>query len=343
MRMWFQFALMAMASVALGFQPEPGAPEPSPPAAPADTQPAQRPPPPPPLPAAEPHHAEPPVTQTLLEAGAEPRFPIRLHPTAPMRQHIALSVGISEANETNLGDQPPPKLPAPVAVAINWRVTLIPEADGVRRTFAGETYRVDAPLGTKPEIVTGVERRMNGLQRLRVSSMVDEAQSPTSTQITLDGAVNPLMVRTIDGARNALRLLTPPRPAEPLGVGARWEVRTRLVTNSIPFDATVVYTVDSIDAETLKVSFEGTTHAQPGTIQPVYGMAPEHKLDVVEAAGTVRGKFTLSHGEIIPGKGEVTDDQRCSVTIFVRGETVPHKQHTQIRTILGAGGVASPR
>ena len=225
-------------------------------------------------------------TVRVLDAGAEPRQPLRY---AFTRQHETIRFDMKTTIAMTIGALATPPVTAPTirmevevdptdvsadgALTATYRATRVDLlADGTlpaaqRKTLADSLHGLIGMTGRFVVTARGITRE----------STVDVP--PTAPQTVID---------TMDSLRQSMRQLAPALPEEPVGIGARWEVHSNVRAKAMHLEQTATYTLKARKGDVVD---EDVTLVQSAPAQTMHlpGKAANAHVELVSETGTGGG------------------------------------------------------
>ncbi len=267
----------------------------------------------------------PAVTTTrvkLLDAGAEPRKALRLHPKAGDRQNIALTLKIGM--DMKMGDQSQAmKLPAMTLTLDATVKNVSANGDITYDIVMGDMTMTDDP-GTPPEMAAAMKSSLGSLKGVTGTRVVTSRGVNKSTEFKLpagsEQGLGPAMDQLKESFSQAGILL----PEEPVGPGARWEVSMPVTSQGLTIAQTAAYQLTAIDGDRLTAKETITQSAANQKIQNASTPGPQMELGKMSGTGT--GETTFDLTQVLPAKatfdfhtelsmGAGTGDQKAGVTM----------------------------
>jgi hypothetical protein len=233
----------------------------------------------------------------LIDPGAQPRKALRYHPRAGQTEPLLLE--LSTTLVLSVGEMSAPEVRTPV---VRLTIDLVPlTVDGHGRMslqgtlLAAEVRAGSAPAAIDRAIAADLERLVHTRFAARVSSrgLLEALAFP------LPSDANPQIVTMAAWIREALRLLLPPLPDEPVGRGARWEGRRRAQVGPADADQTSVYTLTGLEDTQVRLAVKLGFSAGEQTPQ-VAGLPPGATLKLSSLTGTGAGTVELDPGRLQP-------------------------------------------
>ena len=226
----------------------------------------------------------------LLEAGAEPRAELRLHPVAGQSEQVDMVMNM-QMSMTMMGQIQQVQLP-PVVMAMRVNVTQVFE-DG---SFAAETrlqsVRIEDDGQAAPDLVASLRQSMSGMEGMNIwAHMSTRGQALESRASVPD---DPSLSASVNSFQQNVAQAQVLLPEEPVGVGAKWSTTSKVNSNGVLMDATTTYTLRERQGDSigLDVAIDmAVDTSQPMT--PVPGVSFTFKEFSGRGAGNV--SWDLGH------------------------------------------------
>jgi Family of unknown function (DUF6263) len=268
------------------------------------------------------------VQVRLLEAGAEPRQVLRLHPKAGDKQTVTMSVA-TDMTMTMGAMQTPMKMPA-MNTALEVAVQSVsPAGDITYQVVMGETT-MPAETDALPQMVDALKAALGGVKGQSGSFTVSSRGINRQSALNMPTEANPQAGQAIDRLKDTLAHLTPVLPEEPVGVGARWAVRMLLKSQGMTINQTTTYQVVSLDRNQLALKTTLTQNAPRQKIESP--AAPGMKLDLVKMTGQGSGQLVADLGQIVPreNNGDLQTDMTMGVNMGNQQQTLGLKMNIKV-------------
>lgn len=250
---------------------------------------------------AKPAESSSDVQVKLLEPGAEPRTELRLHPKAGDKQTVTVATKMKM--EMGLGGAPaqPVQLPE-----INLVMEVTVKSVDPNGDIAYEVVIADAgvagdaantPQGAGMKASLGVIKGLSGIgtTSARGISKGSELQMPANAA--------PEARQGIEQIKDIVSRVGVALPEEPVGPGAKWEVRMPVKSQGITLSQTATYMLVSVEGDRIRAK---NTLSQTAAKQKIEspGM-PGMKLDLTKMEGQGVGDVTLDTSRVLPIEGKV--------------------------------------
>lgn len=230
----------------------------------------------------------------LLDAGAEPRQPLRLKPTIGKKQQIAMTMKQDIA--LSLPGKPAQKVTTPaIVMTMETTVKQVEPNGDIQSAFRYVDFDVNASSSTPPQMVEAMRsqlRKMNGLS----GTIVTDARGQTkSMQFDSLDKLDPALKQTLQQTSQSLSQISTPLPEEPIGIGAKWRVNQAPTVNGIHLNQTGTFELASLtnDIANLNVALEQQANQQ--TIQFPGAAGKSILLKSLTAKGSGTSQLNLTN------------------------------------------------
>lgn len=316
---------VALALLVLGCQPVETPPVAKPvPAAPPSAPAADVPATPPPAPAADPALAamtgEGSVI-TLLEAGAEPREPLRLKLTAGQEQAMVMTMRMAMSMQIGAQDAPKTSIP-PMQMTMNLAVKDITADGDIHSAFSLDKIEVLPDPGSPPELVDQLKTMLGTMATMSGTSVLTTRGIVKSAEFNIPADVNPQIRQTVDSMRQQINQLSVPFPEEALGVGAKWTVTQHLEQQGMKLQQVATWELKARDGDIIKLASAIVQEAPPQQIVSP-GMPPGAKVTLERLSSSGSGTTELDLGRVAPIQGTMTMTSSIAMKTETEGGTMP--------------------
>jgi hypothetical protein len=236
------------------------------------------------------------VQVKLLEAGAEPRKVLRLHPAVGDKQavHLAIKMGM----DMKMGETQTPAVKMPVMkMVMDMTVkTVSPEGD-----IAYDMVLSDAGLGDDPDVLPQVadamKKSLEGVKGMTGTGIISSRGVNKSSDIKIPAKADAQMLQSMEQMKDSLSKISSPLPEEAVGPGAKWQVKMPVKSQSITIDQTITYELISIEEERAEMKLQIEQRAANQKMQSP--AMPNLKLDLVNMTGNGGGTMTLDQTKMV--------------------------------------------
>jgi hypothetical protein len=236
----------------------------------------------------------------LLEAGAEPRKVLRLHPSPGDKQTLTLTMKM--AMETKMGGTQVQAMKLPV-ITMNMDVTVKDVSDQGDITYElvmGDTTVADDPGGA-PQVAELIKAALGGAKGISGTGSVSSRGFAKGMVFKVPPETDAQTRKLMDQMSDSFSSVAVPLPEEAVGPGARWEARMPLKSQGMTLDQTATCELVSIDGERVTTKRAITQRASNQKIENP--AMPGLKVDLTKMTGTGTGQSTSDLGKLLPSAG----------------------------------------
>jgi hypothetical protein len=179
------------------------------------------------------------VEVVLLEAGAEPRSEIRYDLAAMTAQNMRMDMLMNMAmSNPMMGSQ---AMTFPL-MRMNMAMTemTMNEAGHLRMAFAFRSAEVMPREGADPAMVAGMQGALAGMENVTGFSVIDTRGNVIEAGFDASNAP-PAAQQQLESMRDSLEQMVAPMPVEAVGIGARWQITTNVVSNGASIQQVATY------------------------------------------------------------------------------------------------------
>ena len=250
-------------------------------------------------------------TIRLLNAGASPRT-LRLAPRPGAIGVIDLTMHINARQTVDGAVTPEPPSPG---VLMSFK-TVVTRIDGDRIGYTFECIKGD--LVEDPQVPPQIREIMRGgitmVAGLRGTGVISDRGVSLGASVTRTPGMDQALLGHAMAIERLLGQVSTPLPAEPVGVGGRWETTNTIDEDGLTVQETITCTLTAMDGNTVEIDTEIRRHADP---QPVRdpNLPAGTNLTAYAFAGTGRAVLQLDVLHPIEGAVNVTADSTLQMEI----------------------------
>lgn len=279
---------------------------------------------------------------TLLDPGAEPRLALRYRLTPGAEETLVMRTEMSM--DTRADGMPMSAVEYP-PVAMTLRLRILPGGEErheharaqARYEFALETVDVEDTPDVPPETMVAMRRHFQEITGMTGSADVDargfnwnarmehpRAQGPGAT---------PAIRQMMDSAAQGMDRMSAPLPEEPVGRGARWELRQTIEQNGVTLEQRTLFELVELDGQRGTLATQVTQRAgrQPMTVA---GM-PAGTAELLSLASTGSGRLQFDLDRLVPRS---TLAMRSDYGVRVTSGGAPQVLETHVEMRIEIGG-----
>jgi len=253
----------------------------------------------------------------LLEAGAEPRKVLRLHPSPGDKQTLTLTMKM--AVETTMGGMPGQAMKLP-AMTMNMDVTVKDvsgQGDITYELVMGGVNVADDPAGT-PQLAELMKAALGGAKGMSGTGTVSSRGLTKGMEFKVPSGADAQTRQVMDQMRESFSSMAAPLPEEAVGPGARWEVRMPIKSQGMTIDQTTTFELASIEGERVTAK---RTFSQRAANQKIESPAmPGLKVDVNKMIGTGTGQSMFDLGKLLPSEGTMDLHSETDMAMNMGGQ-----------------------
>jgi hypothetical protein len=266
----------------------------------------------------------------LLEAGAEPRKVLRLHPKAGDKQTLGLTMKM--AMETKVGEMEGQAVKMP-AMKLTMAVTVNGVSDNGEIAYEivmGDASVSDEP-GVMPQVAEAMKAAFAGVKGMSATATMSSRGLSHGIEFKAPAGSDPQARQLMDQLKDSLSQLTTPLPEEAIGLGAKWEVKTPIKSQGMTMDQTTVSELASLEGDRLTTKNTISQHAANQKVQNP--AMPGLKMDLTKMAGKGTGERTIDLGKLLPiaGTGEVRSETSMSLDAGGQKQAMTMKMDMNVR------------
>jgi hypothetical protein len=254
----------------------------------------------------------------LLSPGRGARRPLRFRVAKGQAGTMILTLRM--AMEMALGPNriPETRVP-PMRMTMEYKVTDALPDGAVRYDMVATKVEVLDDPDVPPQVAASVRATSKGLEGFRGSGTITSRGFARDTEIQLPPRLDPQTRQLLEGMRSSLDQLAAPFPEEAVGVGARWQVTTRLEQNGMTIEQVATYELLKLSAEGGTARVTITQSARPQRIQAP-GMPAGANVDLVSLKSSGGGELEFRFDRLMPPRSRVKARSESKMRIDAGGE-----------------------
>jgi hypothetical protein len=238
-------------------------------------------------------------TVTVLDAGKGPQKQLRFTARKGLKKTcvIRLTMGMS----MDLGNGSPVTQGMPtIEMTFDIKVTDVTADGDIAYDLVFKRPRVIATPGVSKAVVSAMSGVVKAFEGITGHSTMSNRGIVKDLELEIPDAVSPQVRQMMDSMKQSFSQLSAPMPEEAVGVGAKWETKTKLAMNGPVIDQTATTTIVALagNKATLDVKLVQTGKPQKFTANGI-------TADLVSYGATGGGKSVLDVGALLPTKAEM--------------------------------------
>lgn len=256
----------------------------------------------------------------LLDAGAEPRAVLRLHPKVGAKQtlNILLKMGM----DIKMAEMQSPAVKMPrMSITMDFTVKDVsPDGDITYDMLTTGTSVADDPEAT-PMIAAAMKTSLDGLKGVSGTGRMSNHGLTKTMEMKFQPGASPQARQMADNMKESMYGSSMLLPDEAVGPGAKWEVKQKRVSQGLTIDETATY--ELVSAENDRVTAKSTT-VQHAANQKIPNPAmPGMKADLDKMDGSGTGTFLLDLSQLLPRESTADMHSEMSMGMSVGGQKQP--------------------
>ena len=272
-----------------------------------------------------------PAIVSLSAAGNAPRMPLRLKVAAGLKETLlmTMTMGVSLSAE----GMALPAMDMPVMKM--WAesvVTGVGPSGDISYDMAFTKLAVEPGPGGDANMTQMIQAAAGEITALKGSMTMSNRAISKSATLDLNKITDPNMRQTLGAMSSQFESLSMPLPEEPVGVGAKWEVRQATSSAGATIFQRVQCELTALDANTatIKVTTEQTAPPQTITNPAMAGM----QMNIEKVAGSGTGTTTVRFGGLTP-TSEMTSSTTMNMAVDVGGQMQRMAVETKMKLSVG--------
>ncbi|MGO9200186.1 MAG: DUF6263 family protein [Limisphaerales bacterium] len=266
----------------------------------------------------------------LLDAGAEPRKVLRLHPEPGDKQTLSLTMKI--AMDIQAGQMPSQSMKLPeIRMSMDATVkSLSPDGDILYDVSVGNVA-VAGEADANPQIAQVLKSALAGFKGLSGSATVSSRGFSKGTEMKTPPGSDAQLRQVVDQMKESFANLSVPLPEEAVGPGARWEVKVPVKSQGMTIDQTTTCQLVSVEGE--RVTVKGTVEQRASNQKIQNPAMPGLTLDLTKMVGKGNSDVVFNLGRLLPQEGTSTLVSELVMGMNVGGQknTMTMKQSLDLR------------
>ena len=253
----------------------------------------------------------------LIEPGAEPRQKLRYKFVVGRTDRLEMTT--TSSMKMAMGGQAA-DVPSPPAVRVVAALTVKEvTADGsAKRALVLEDVGLMPGPGLSKEQRDQAEKNLSALEKLTGRDRVDARGFVRQVELDASKIDNPALKQALAAMQQTFDQMGAPFPEEEIGVGAKWQVRTKLEQMGIKLTQTAVYELSALTGDTGKIKLK-LEQTAPGGNMELPGLPAGATAKLVGMKGSGKGELEFDLGRSIP-KGRIDTKSEVKVQVSMGSE-----------------------
>jgi hypothetical protein len=269
---------------------------------------------------------------TLLEAGAEPRDALAYHFTKGEKQPLTISLDMTMGMKSGAMAMPPMKLPR-MAMKLGLTASDVNPKGEAKVDALLDAFTVEPKGASEEAIAKALGPQLAQTKGLTMSYWVAPNGHVHDLDVRLADAPDAAK-QALQGMSQSFESMTAPLPDEPIGLGARWEVITRVANGGADLVQDATYTLKARDGDKASLGVVVVQLAARDTVQAP-GLPPgvTAKLRTFHSGGS--GTTELDTSSMAPASGSL--DVSSAMALDVAQPGAAAKESVEVETKMKVG------
>jgi len=255
----------------------------------------------------------------VLDAGQEPREPLRVSVVAGQRETMVMTMTMGmDMNMGALGAVPKMDLP-PIEMTMGIHVTSVSDTGDFRYEFSLDNVSVKDRPGLQPGMAEAMREAMTGIVGLRGSSVISNRGEVREATFKIPDNMPAQVKQTMESMQQSIQQIAVPFPEEAVGIGAKWEVSSTLAqVGGITLSQVSNYELIERDGDLLTMTTSLTQDA-PRQVMKAPGMPATATATLESMKSTGGGKTSFNLRNVVPVDGQMAMQMQMQMQIEAGG------------------------
>ena len=233
----------------------------------------------------------------LIKPGAAPRRELRFKVKPGQTETLKMTMTMAIAMKMGSKSQPSSKLP-PMVMDMAMKVTDVKPNGDFRYEFSLTGTDVGAGPGIDPKVQKALKQALGQLKGLSGWALISNRGLNKETKINVPPGADPQTKQVMQGMEQAMQQMGAPLPEEPVGIGAQWQVISKLSQNGIQIRQTATYDLVKLAGDALSCKLAIIQVAPKQKVPAAVGVT----VDLLSLKSTGGGTTDLRLTKVAPVK-----------------------------------------
>jgi hypothetical protein len=212
-----------------------------------------------------PPEPEPPKepTVTLVEAGAEPRTELRYAPKAKQKERLRMLMDLKLV--TQIDGQARGVVVPRMQIDMNLQISSVAANGDIDYDLELMSAKAQPTKDVPAEAMKALSAELKKVEGLKGHGTMDARGITKSFEIGVPKSIDPMVKQTLDQLSTAMQNIANPFPTEPVGVGAKWDVKVLYMQQGMRLEQVNHATLEAKKGNqlTVRMQIEQTAKPQP--------------------------------------------------------------------------------
>ncbi len=253
----------------------------------------------------------------VLEAGAEPRQQVRLHPKEGDRLSQEMTIRQLKV-ESKIGAIDTPLRFPPMHITMESTVKGIAPNGDISYEMVITDFLVDEDESANPLISQSLEKSAIGLKGMAGTGAISSRGIPLNLEMKAAPDINPQVRSTLQQLSESFSQYCVAWPEEAIGPGAKWQATLPVKSQGMTIDQIATYELISMDGDQFRLK---VYIAQKATNQRISNPTmPSVKMNLLNLSGAVSGDITANPTRIFPTTSKLVMQNSTEMNMEMSGQ-----------------------
>ena len=260
--------------------------------------------------------AEDPIV-TLVDAGKGKKQAVRFAPKKGSKESMTMVIDMNMEMAMGGQQMPAQQLPS-MSMVMASEVTDVQKDGTFSYSFTFTKMEVGDSDTLPASAIEELRKTLGGMVGMAGNATVTSRGFSRASDFTLPEGAAPQLQETMDSMTQSMDQMVAPLPEEPIGVGAKWTVASKVSSNGMKIDQTASYELLSHtdDRIELKVSID-----QQAPVQTV-DLGAQGSFELVRYTGSGAGTTTLDLSRVMPQTASMDVQNDAGMNMDMGGQAM---------------------
>jgi hypothetical protein len=253
----------------------------------------------------------------LLDAGAEPRQALRYSPAKGAKGDVQM-VRRMEMRQTFAGMDVPAMTMPPLHMVARIEVTDVADNGDISFTVQYPETLVPETPGVQQMAHQQMTMMLKILEGVTVNGLVSNRGQVKNVEVRKPQGLEGAMAEQVDDMWGWWSHLFLPVPEEPVGAGAKWEMKSTISQRGMSIRQTATYTLKEVKNGEMTLELHLTQEAGGQSMRSA-SLPPGTSMRLESYKGRGNGTLTQRLTDMFPARAAATDENDVEIKV-IRGE-----------------------
>lgn len=254
---------------------------------------------------------------SLLDAGVEPRQPLRFAPQVNEKQTTTITLQTSVA--MTVGEQVVPSMEAPAStMTFESTITQVDDNGDIHYQMSCTGIEVADSPNAPPQVRELLEAQLKTMVGAGGTFVMDSQGNVKESDFKLPDNADAMMQQIFDQVSQSFEQLSTPFPTEAVGLGAKWQIAQTMNVGGMQMTQNTVYELVSLQDNIATFNINLEQQAPSQQIAPP-GLPPGAQVTLNSMASQGEGQVILRLDRLMPESGTLSMQSQTDLKIFQEG------------------------